>query len=90
VLENFCSKIRTGGPGWRKIERASNVKNVAFGWDVPMGLLCMMVGCLSVWTALFGIGYLLFGEFTLGCVLLLISVVSTFGLMRLAGKIQLS
>lgn len=90
VLARFCSRIRPGGPGWRKIEAASNIPNEARGWDVPMGLLCMMVGCLAVWTALFGVGYLLYGQMALGCVLSVISVVSTASLMRLAGKIRLS
>ncbi len=90
VLALFCSKIRAGGPGWRKVEAASNIKNAAFGWDVPMGLLCMMVGCLAVWTALFGVGYLLYGRMALGVSLSVMSVVATVSLMRLAGKIRLS
>ena len=90
VLARFCSRIRPGGPGWRKVEAASNIKNAAFGWDVPMGLLCMMVGCLAVWTALFGVGYLLYGRMALGVALSVISVVATVCLMRLAGKIRLS
>ena len=90
VLARFCSRIRPGGPGWRKVEAASDIKNEACGWDVPMGVLCMMVGCLSVWTALFGIGYLLYGRIMLGSVLSVIAVVSTIILMRMAGKIKLS
>ncbi len=90
VLARFCCRIRPGGPGWRKVEAASDIKNEACGWDVPMGVLCMMVGCLSVWTALFGIGYLLYGRIMLGSVLSVIAVVSTIILMRMAGKIKLS
>jgi len=90
VLAAFCSKIRAGGPGWRKIEAASDLKNEAFGWDVPMGLLCMMIGCLAVWTALFGVGYLLYGRLLLGGTLAVISVVSTAALMRMVGKIRLA
>jgi len=90
VLALFCSKIRAGGPGWRKVEAASGLKNEACGWDVPMGLLCMMIGCLAVWTALFGVGYLLYGKVALGSVLAAVAVVSTALLMRLVGKIRLS
>ena len=57
---------------------------------MPTGLLCMMVGCLAVWTALFGVGKLLYGAIGVGCLLCVISVVSTICLMRLAGKIRLS
>jgi len=90
VLARFCSKIRAGGPGWRKVEAASDLPKTAAGWDVPTGLLCMMVGCLAVWTALFGIGNLLYGASLLGGVLCAVSVASTICLMRLAGKIRLS
>jgi len=90
VLARFCSKIRAGGPGWRKVEAASDLPKTAAGWDVPTGLLCMMVGCLAVWTALFGIGNLLYGALLLGGVLCAVSVASTICLMRLAGKIRLS
>jgi Na+/proline symporter len=90
VLARFCSKIRAGGPGWRKVEAASDLPKAAGGWDVPTGLLCMMVGCLAVWTALFGIGNLLYGASLLGGALCAVSVASTICLMRLAGKIRLS
>ncbi|HRR34446.1 MAG TPA: Na+:solute symporter [Kiritimatiellia bacterium] len=90
VLERFCSKIRAGGPGWRKVEAASGLPKVTEGWDVPTGLLCMMIGCLAVWAALFGIGNLLYGALRLGSVLCVVSVVSTVWLMRLAGRIRLS
>ncbi|MCL2696348.1 MAG: hypothetical protein FWE69_08495, partial [Clostridiales bacterium] len=90
VLARFCSKIRAGGPGWRKVVAAGGVKDDAAGWDVPTGLLCMMVGCLAVWSALFGVGYLLYGKFALGGTLTAVSVGATILLMRLAGKIRLS
>ncbi|MDD4621646.1 MAG: Na+:solute symporter [Kiritimatiellae bacterium] len=90
VLERFCSRIRPGGPGWRKIEDKSTVENIARGWDVPTGILCMMIGCAAVWTALFGIGYTLYGIRTLGLALLGVSAVATFALMRMVGRIRLS
>ncbi len=89
VLEKFCSKIRAGGPGWRKIELASATPNAAAGWDVPAGILCMMIGCLAVWSALFGIGYSLYGRFTLGVALLGIALAATIVLMKMVGRIKL-
>ena len=90
VLEAFCAKIRAGGPGWRKIEAGSTCAKAAGSWDVPTGLLCMMTGCLAVWTALFGVGYLLYGQRLLGGALVAVSVAATVVLMRLVGKIRLS
>lgn len=90
LLARFCSRIRAGGPGWRKIERASNLPKIASEWDVPTGLLCMMIGCLAVWTALFGVGNLLYGNMMGAGVLLFIAVVSTALLMRMVSKIKLT
>ncbi len=90
VLARFCSKIRAGGPGWRKVEAVSGLANEARGWDLPTGLLCMMTGCLAVWTALFGAGYLLYGQTALGAVLVTVAVVATVVLMRLVGRVRLS
>ena len=90
VLARFCSKIRAGGPGWRKVEAASDLPKTAAGWDVPTGLLCMMVGCLAVWSALFGIGYIIYGMLALGLVLLAVAAVATVALMRMAGRIRLN
>ena len=91
VLEKFCSKIRAGGPGWAKIENDMPAdKKDATGWDVPTGILCMSFGCLAIWAALFGIGYILYAKVVLGIVLLVISVISTVVLMKLVAKIKLS
>ena len=91
ILTSFCQKIHAGGPGWKQIAaKLPEADRPKEAWDVPTGILCMMIGCLAVWSFLFGIGYLLYGQQTLGIVLVVISVVSTTGLMKLAGKIKLS
>lgn len=98
VLVKFCSKIRAGGPGWKKVvNNVPALKDDAAknGWDVPTGIVCMMLGCAAVWTCLFGCGYLIYGigglagKTTLGIVMLAISAISTFGLMKLVGKIKM-
>lgn len=56
---------------------------------LPRGVLCMVLGCLAVWTCLFGCGYLIYGiggianGGMLGGVLLVVSALSTAGLMKL-------
>jgi len=93
TLIEFCRKIRPGGPGWKKIEaaaRAAGVEAEAGGWNVPVGLLCMMLGCLMVWAALFGMGYLLYGRILLGCVMAGVAVMSGCGLIGLMPKMKFS
>ena len=64
--------------------------------ELPIGILCMVVGCLAVWSCLFGCGYLIYGYggvahgYALGGGLLAVSAASTFVLMKLVGKAKLS
>ena len=64
--------------------------------ELPIGILCMVVGCLAVWSCLFGCGYLIYGVggiangYALGGGLLAVSAVATFVLMKLVGKAKLS
>ena len=64
--------------------------------ELPIGILCMVVGCLAVWSCLFGCGYLIYGcggianGYALGGVLMAVSAVATFVLMKLVGKAKLS
>ena len=63
--------------------------------ELPMGVLCIVFGCLAVWSCLFGCGYLIYavgnaGSAGLGWGLLATSVVSTVVLMKLVGKAKLS
>ncbi len=56
---------------------------------LPRGVLCMVLGCLAVWTCLFGCGYLIYGiggianGGMLGGGLLVVSAVATAALMKL-------
>ncbi|MDR1497314.1 MAG: Na+:solute symporter [Puniceicoccales bacterium] len=96
-LSKFCSKIRAGGPGWRKVRTAMLTALPATAapdstkakWDVPTGLLCMMVGCLAVWSALFSIGNLLYARTTLGVILCIVSILATATTLRLATRVKI-
>lgn len=61
---------------------------------LPRGVLCMILGCLGVWSCLFGCGYLVYGagglagSFAIGVALLAVSAVATVVLLKLVGKKQ--
>ncbi len=93
TLVAFCLKIRPGGPGWRKIEAAAAAAGLEperGGTCVPVGILCMALGCLMVWSALFGAGYLLYGAWASGAVLSLVAAASGWGLKKLVPKMSFS
>jgi hypothetical protein len=93
TLIEFCRKIRPGGPGWRKIKAAAAAAGVEperGGASVPVGILCMALGCLMVWSAIFGAGYLLYGSCGLGSALSLVAAAAGWGLMKLVPKMSFS
>ena len=87
TLQNFYKKIQPGGPGWKKIVNESKDNGIIISgkkekWDVPSGILCMVFGSLSVYSVLFGVGYILYSKTTLGLVFLIISIISVVLLMK--------
>ena len=55
-LIEFYKKTRPGGPGWKRIVNLPDFKNEKGynkTWAVPRGILCMLVGCLAIYSAVF-------------------------------------
>ena len=78
VLINFVEKINPGGPGWKRFDSGKVTKD----WNVPKGILMMFLGCLAVYSFLFGTGYLLYGNTGLSLIILTIGLVASFGLYK--------
>jgi len=80
TLINFCKKTNPGGPGWKKIKNEALKKNIVFneesekGWSVPLGIICMMLGCFAVYSILFSTGYFIYGETNNGITFLVIGL----------------
>lgn len=89
-LIEFYKKTRPGGPGWKRIVSLPDFKNEKGEnktWAVPRGILCMLVGCLAIYSALFSTGYFIYGELYLGLILLLSTVIFSFLLFKLSKKL---
>jgi solute:Na+ symporter, SSS family len=81
VLESFYRRVRPGGPGWAKVsERAG------FGRETtPGGALAWtnwIAGIMAVYSTLFGIGKLIFGEIVPAVILLTIALASFLWIAR--------
>jgi len=57
-------------------------------WDVPLGILCMVFGCLAVYAALFAAGAWIYLNYTQGAVLTVIAVVATVLLLKSWNKLK--
>ena len=78
TLQNFVKKVNPGGPGWAKFSTSGANEP----WPVPNGILCMILGCISIYSVLLGVGQLIYGN-NIGFGLLGLSLASALGLMRL-------
>ena len=78
TLQNFVKKVNPGGPGWAKFSTSEANEP----WPVPNGILCMILGCISIYSVLLGVCQLIYGN-NIGFGLLGLSLASALGLMRL-------
>jgi integral membrane sensor domain MASE1 len=51
-------------------------------WQVPQGILCMALGCLSTYSALFATGYWIYDMTTQAVSLTVLAVVSAYALAK--------
>src|SRR4051812_18375970 len=80
-LDAFYEKVRPGGPGWRAVS-----ERLGYGGEtIPGGALAWtnwLAGVVAVYSSLFGIGKLVFGETGRGAVLLAIAAAAFLWIAR--------
>ena len=89
TLVKFYNKTKPGGPGWNIIKNNSGISNEKEGWIVPRGIICMIIGCISIYSALFSTGYFIYGEINSGLIFLIITIISGYLLFKYSKKIML-
>ncbi len=67
TLRGFCRLVRPGGPGWRTVlARAAAegelVDEAGRRWNVPREIVCMLIGCAAVYSALIATGHWIYGQ----------------------------
>ncbi|MCE1201773.1 MAG: Na+:solute symporter [Bacteroidia bacterium] len=94
TLQAFYRKIRPGGPGWTRVVEDARDKGIDLSgqkeksWDVPTGLLCMLLGSLTVYSALFATGYWIYGQWTTAIVMTAIALLAAFALTKTWKKLR--
>ena len=90
TLTSFVQKVQAGGPGWTVIREkmsAEDLESTPLGWNVPQGILCMLIGAFAIYGALFSTGYFIYGKSLEGFVLGSLSLLAFYLLWRLSKKI---
>ncbi len=83
TLVNFCKVARPGGPGWESViekerKKGREVQHLEDeAWRVPQGILCMVLGSVSVYSALFATGYWIYGNYIWATALTALTLVSS-------------
>lgn len=73
-LLEFYKRVRPGAAGWKPIARlAPEVEPSTDGW---YNLMDWLLGCLMVYAAMFGTGKIIFGDYALGTLLLVVAAIS--------------
>ena len=94
VLNSFYERTQPGGPGWAKVVKQADkdgleiVHNQNEGWNVPSGILAMLLGCTLIYSCMFTTGYWIYGETTLAISTTISAVVSGYLLIKTWGKIK--
>ena len=93
TLKMFYRKIHPGGPGWRTIIKQAETQNdpieTSKKWDVPQGILSVLLGCLAIYSALFSIGSFVYGNLLLGAGLALSFGIFLYLLMKAWTKLNI-
>ena len=95
TLQEFYRKIQPGGMGWKKVvdqakKDGINIEGEKGAWDVPTGILCMLIGSITIYSFLFSIGYFLYKDFNLAFILISVSIISLYFLNKTWRKLKMA
>jgi len=90
TLRNFYLKTRPGGPGWKKVveearQEGGNIidlRDEGRKWEMPLQILCVFIGAIAIYSALFAIGSFVYLKPWLGTLFTIIAVAGTIFLFK--------
>lgn len=95
TLRAFVVRTRAGGPGWKKVYDEAAKDGVSLvgatdKWPVPLGILCSVIGCVAIYSALFATGAFLYGQIGAGIALTVVAVAGSVVLFTSWRKMEAS
>ncbi len=92
TLLKFCRLVKPGGPGWKAVLKKAkaekkDISETDKAWEVPLGIKCMVLGCIAVYSTLFSVGNWIYAKYGYAVGLSVIAVVSTLILVRMWKKL---
>jgi Na+/proline symporter len=89
-LISFYKKVRPFGPGWKKIREEAGISEAeakATHQNFPQALIGWVSGSLTIWSALFTVGNVLYGRWVYAGVLFAVFVGSGLVLLRVINRL---
>jgi Na+/proline symporter len=86
TLRRFHERIRPPGPGWRAVVGRTAPQD---GDSLAAAAGAWFLGCLAVYAALFGTGYVLYGQPLPGISLGAVALLAAWGVLRLLPRVGL-
>ncbi|NAS29407.1 Na+:solute symporter [Flavobacteriaceae bacterium R38] len=95
TLHNFYKQIQPGGPGWKKVVTEAENEGISIvdkkeKWNVPSGILAMILGCILVYGCLFSTGNWVYGNINSALLSSAITVVAGFLLIQVWKRMKQS
>ncbi len=86
TLREFVRKTNPGGPGWQAVLRRAArdgqpIVPLHDATNIPLGLLCTLLGTVAVYAAIFGVGMFLYARPWAGVLLTVVSLAAMTGLL---------
>jgi solute:Na+ symporter, SSS family len=80
-MRDFCRLVNPGGPGWKKVIEDAQKDNDPIvsehkASNLPLGILCMFIGTIAVYSALFAAGFWLYSNIVPAVVLSVVAAAS--------------
>ena len=89
-LISFYRKVRPFGPGWKAIRREAGISEAdgkATGDSFPVALIGWVSGSLTIWSALFMVGNVLYGRWVYAGVLFAVFAASGLVLIKVVNRL---
>ncbi len=90
TLIDFYRKVRPSGPGWEPIRIEAGISKAEAaeaGESLPMALVGWVAGSITIWSALFTVGNILYGRTSAALLMGAVFVVSGLVLLRVINKL---
>ncbi len=93
TLRSFYRLVQPGGPGWKAVLQQAERENDPIDesgkrWDLPLGILCMVFGCLAVYSALFATGFWIYANHIPAVILTIVAIGSIALLVKVWGSLD--